>query len=92
MFSATPDPCFRSLLGYWIFYFGGDTNTFGGGWPGFTENWESKILLTENSEPNPDCTLLKKWEGKEGRRKEGRTGKKTSIFLQGALIPGATFH
>ena len=37
-------------------------------------------------------TLLKKWEGKEGRRKEGRTGKKTLIFLQGALIPGATFH
>ena len=29
---------------------------------------------------------------KEGRREDGRKGKKTLIFLQGALIPRAAFH
>ncbi len=48
--------------GYWIFFFGGDTNTFGGGWPSYTENWSNRILLTENPEGNKDCRLLKKWE------------------------------
>ena len=48
--------------GYWIFFLGGDTNTFGGGWPSYTENWSDRILLTENPEPNPDCTLLRKWD------------------------------
>ena len=48
--------------GYYIMYFGGDTNTFGGGWPRYTESWNDKILLTENPEPNPDCKLLRVWE------------------------------
>ncbi len=48
--------------GYWIFFFGGDTNTFGGGWPSYTEDWSSRILLTENPEGNSDCTLLRKWD------------------------------
>ncbi len=48
--------------GYWIFFFGGDTNTFGGGWPSYTESWSNRILLTENPIANNDCILLKKWE------------------------------
>ena len=49
--------------GYWIFFFGGDTNTFGGGQPHYTESWPNKILLTENPEENHNCILLRKWEG-----------------------------
>ncbi len=49
--------------GYWIFFFGGDTKTFGGGWPSYTESWSNRILLTENPEPNTDCKLLREWKG-----------------------------
>lgn len=48
--------------GYWVFFFGGNTNTFGGGQPSYTESWPNKILLTENPEGNNECTLLRKWD------------------------------
>lgn len=48
--------------GYWIMYFGGNTQTYGGGWPRYTESWNDEILLTENPQINPDCKLLKVWK------------------------------
>lgn len=35
---------------------------------------------------------FKEMGGKEGRKEDGRKGKKTLMFLQGALIPRAAFH
>jgi len=48
--------------GYWIMFFDGNTVTYGGGWPNYTESWNDAILLTENPKINPDCKLLRTWE------------------------------
>lgn len=49
--------------GYYIMFFGGDTNTFGGGWPRYTASYNDKILLTENPRPFPTCRILRIWYG-----------------------------
>lgn len=49
--------------GYWIIAAGGKTETYGGGWPNYTNSYNNSILLTENSaEPYEGCVLLREWE------------------------------
>jgi len=48
--------------GYWVMYFDGNTATYGGGWPDYTESWNDDILLTENPKINTDCRLLRTWK------------------------------
>lgn len=47
--------------GYYLMFFGGQTKTFGGGWPRYTESCNDRILLTENPAPYEGCSLLKEW-------------------------------
>lgn len=48
--------------GYYLMFFGGTTQTFGGGWPRYTESCNDSYLLTENPAPYQGCTLLKEWK------------------------------
>lgn len=50
--------------GYWIMFFGGRTEIYGGGWTDYYLQDHEKpegILLTENPVPLKECRLLKEW-------------------------------
>lgn len=49
--------------GYWVMFFDGNTATYGGGWPSYTESVNESVLLTENPKLPPNCELLKVWYG-----------------------------
>ncbi len=48
--------------GYYLMFLGGRTETFGGGWPRYTESCNDSYLLTENPAPYEGCSLLKEWK------------------------------
>ncbi len=47
--------------GYYIMFFDGNTQEFGGGWPRFSESLQGNILLTENTEVEEGYRLLRVW-------------------------------
>lgn len=48
--------------GYWIIAYGGETRTFGGGWPIYNDSNVNRFLLTENPKPVKSCRVLKEWK------------------------------